>query len=196
MTRRKLALAFAAVLIARIVATAVVQHFQKSDNTKDIAKSQQLDTAHVARRDSSARVDSTIHTLTRIGTSALREADRVHRLADTAGQHAVSVRDSLEMWRARDSLHRVEVDSLRARIRSDSLQKVLLAGDRDAWKFHSDTLVTAMDRLRDDLKTSEPQCHILPFVRCPSRKIALVAGIVGGVVGVKYGREILRAVVP
>ena len=147
----------------------------------DIKRSHELDTAHVERRDSSARVDSAVHTARRIGDKATKEADRIHAVADTIGQGAVTVRDSLEMWRTRDSLHVVEADSLRRRIRSDSLQILLLTRDRNDWKNHSDSVVTAMDQLRGDLiKAQADHCRIAPFVPCLSRKQSLAAGAIAG----------------
>lgn len=180
MNRRAVWIAVGAVLVA-IAATAVVQHFRHPDFTKDVARSEQLDTAHVERKAASAKVDSAVHTLSRIGKQSLEAADRIHQVADTIGQGAVSIRDSLEMWKRRDSLHLVEIDSLRSRIRSDSLQKLLLVRDRDDWKHHSDSLVKSMDVLREDLKKAQAdQCRILPFVPCPSRKEAAIAGVLVG----------------
>lgn len=161
----------------------------------DIRQSEQLDTAHIERHDSSAKVDSAVHTLRRIGAAAVNEADRIHAIADTAGQHATSVRDSLEMWRTRDSLHVVETDSLRSRIRSDSLQLLFMTRDRDAWKLHSDSVVTAMDALRGDLKKAQAdQCRIVPFVPCLSRKQSLIVGATAGALIAANPKETAKAV--
>lgn len=195
MSHRRLWIAFAALVIVGVVATAIAQHFRRPDFRKDVARSEQLDTAHVQRKDSSARVDSAVHTLRRIGSAAVGEADRIHAIADTAGQHAASVRDSLEMWRKRDSLHVVEIDSLRSRIRSDSLQKILLTVDRNAWRVHSDSVVRAMDQLRGDLKKAQADhCRILPFVPCPSRKTSLLLGATAGAVIAANPKETVTAV--
>lgn len=161
----------------------------------DIKHSEQLDTAHVQRRDSSARVDSAVHTARRIGAQALKEADRIHEVADTIGQGAQTVRDSLEMWKRRDSLHVVETDSLRARIRSDSLQILLLERDRNDWKLHSDSVVTAMDVLRGDLiKAQTDQCRIVPFVPCLSRKQSLGVGLIAGALVAANPKETAKVV--
>lgn len=195
MTRRTLWISFAALILAAIVATALVQHFRHPDFTKDVAKSEQLDTAHVQRRDSSAKVDSAVHTLRRIGKKSLDAADHLHQVADTIGQGAISVRDSLEMWKRRDSLHVAEIDSLRSRIRSESLQILLLTRDRDDWKHHSDSVVTAMDGLRGDLKKAqEDQCRVLPFVPCLSRKQSLIVGAVAGAVVAAHPQETVKAI--
>lgn len=191
MTRRQLWLAFGAVLLAGIVATAVFQHFQKPDYTKDTHVAEQLDTAHAKRAGSSARVDSTVHTLRRISSTAMKEADRIHAAADTAGQHAASVRDSLEMWRTRDSLHVVEIDSLRRVHHADSLQVLFLTRDRDAWHFHADSVVTAMDALKRDLKNAEPRCRILPFVPCPTRTEAAIGGAIAGALIAKNNKKVM-----
>jgi hypothetical protein len=183
MTKRALWIGFAVVVAVGVVATRVIDWGKPAAFKKDIAKAERLDTAHVARHDSSARVDSTLHTLRRISGTAMKEADRIHTVADTTGRHAATVRDSLEMWRTRDSLHLVEIDSLRAVHRSDSLQVLFLTRDRDAWRAHSDSLITAMDGLKRDLKDAEPKCRLLPFVPCPSRTVAAIGGAVGGVVG-------------
>ena len=65
---------------------------------------------------------------------ALNAANKIHYVADTAGQGAKTLRDSLSMWHTRDSLHVVENDSLRSVIRSDSLQKSLLASKAEGWR--------------------------------------------------------------
>jgi hypothetical protein len=195
MSRRRLWIGFGVLVIVGVAATAITQRFRRTDFTKDIAKSEQLDTAHVARHDSSTKIDSAVHTLRRIGTAAVTEADRLHAIADTTGQHAASIRDSLEMWRKRDSLHVVEIDSLRSRIRSDSLQNILLTIDRNAWKLHSDSVVTAMDQLRGDLKKAQAdQCRVLPFVPCLSRKESLLLGAATGALIVANPQETVKAV--
>jgi hypothetical protein len=192
---KKLGIVVVGILVLAIAAFAVVQHFRHPDFTKDVDKSVQLDTAHVQRRDSSAKIDSAVHALRRIGAAAVNEADRLHAIADTAGQHAASVRDSLEMWRTRDSLHVVEIDSLRSRIRSDSLQKILLTVDRNDWKVHSDSVVTAMDALRGDLKKAQAdQCRVLPFVPCPSRKASLIIGAAAGALIAAHPQETVKTV--
>lgn len=192
---KKLGFVVALVVVIAIAAFAVVQHFRHPDFTKDVAKSEQLDTAHVQRKVASAKVDSAVHTLTRIAHTAQKAADDIGKVADTVGQHAVTVRDSLEMWRTRDSLHVVEIDSLHRVIRSDSLQKILLTRDRDDWKLHSDSVVTAMDQLRKDLKKAqEDQCRVLPFVPCLSRKESLVLGVVAGAVIAAHPQETVKVV--
>jgi hypothetical protein len=180
MNRSRLWIAFAVVVLAGAGASWAIRHFRSERSSRDIHIAEQLDTAHVKRADSSARVDSAVHTLRRIGGTAMKEADRIHAVADTAGQHAITVRDSLEMWRKRDSLHVVEIDSLRRAHHVDSLQVLFLTRDRDAWKTHSDSVVTAMDALKRDLKTAEQQCRILPFVPCPTRTEAAIGGAIAG----------------
>jgi hypothetical protein len=182
-------------VVIAVIVYAIVQHFRHPDFTKDITKSEQLDTAHVARKDSSAKVDTAVHTLRRIGKKSLEAADQIHQVADTVGQGAVSVRDSLEMWKRRDSLHVVEIDSLRSRIRSDSLQILFLTRDRDDWKHHSDSVVTAMDALRGDLKKAQAdQCRVLPFVPCLSRKQSLILGATAGAVIAAHPQETVKAI--
>src|SRR4051812_32526251 len=195
MNRRTLWITFGALVLAAIIATAVVQHFHHPDFTKDIADSEQLDSAHVQRKDSSAKVDSAVHTLRRIGEKSVKVADQIHQLADTIGQGAITVRDSLEMWKTRDSLHLVEIDSLRSRIRIDSLQLLFVVRDRDDWKHHSDSVVTGMDALRDDLKKAQAdQCRILPFVPCLSRKQTLILGATAGAVVAANPKEAVKVV--
>lgn len=192
---KKLGIVVALIVAIAIAVFAVVQHFRHPDFTKDVAKSEHLDTAHVQRHDSSAKVDSAVHTLTRIAHTAQRAADDIGKLADTVGQHAITVRDSLDMWRARDSLHRVEIDSLHRVIRSDSLQKLLLTVDRNDWKLHSDSVVTATDQLRGDLKKAQAdQCRVLPFVPCLSRKESLILGATAGALIAAHPQETVKVV--
>jgi hypothetical protein len=46
---KKLGIVVGGILVLAIAGFAVVQHFRHPDFTKDVAKSEQLDTAHVAR---------------------------------------------------------------------------------------------------------------------------------------------------
>jgi hypothetical protein len=192
---KKLVVVAAVIVVVAIVGFAFLRRVSPAKYEKDVAKSEQLDTAHVERAKASAKLDSAVHTARRIDDKAMKEADRIHQVADTAGQNALTVRDSLEMWRKRDSLHVIEIDSLRRVHRSDSLQKLLLTRDRDDWKHHSDSVVTAMDNLRGDLKKAQAdQCRILPFVPCLSRKESLVAGVVVGAVIAAHPQETAKAV--
>lgn len=192
---RKLGIVVGGIVVLAIAAFAVVQHFRHPDFTKDVAKSEQLDTAHVQRRDSSAKVDAAVHTLTRIAHTARKAADDIGAIADTVGQHAITVRDSLEMWKKRDSLHLAEIDSLHRVIRSDSLQKLLLTRDRDDWKLHSDSAVVAMDQLRGDLqKAQADQCRVLPFIPCLSRKESLILGAGVGALIAAHPQETVKVV--
>lgn len=169
------------------------QHAEKYE--KDFKRSEQLDTAHVERKDSSAKVDTAVAKLKRSAKKTLRAADSIHVLADTIGQGAQTVRDSLDMWRTRDSLHRAEADSLRAVHRADSLRLLFMTRDRDDWKQHSDSLHTAMDDLRGDLKKAvADQCRIVPFVPCLSRKQSLILGATAGAVIAAHPQETVKAI--
>lgn len=159
-----------------------VSHRQDAKADADVAQSIVVDASHKVQTAASARVDTAVAKIGHTRKTALDAADATHAVADTLGQHAQTVRDSLNMWHSRDSAHVVENDSLRRVIRSDSLQRLLLVGDRDKWKLDADTAVASQGRLRDDLVAARSGCRILPFVPCLSRKQTAIVGLVAGAV--------------
>lgn len=172
----------AAALVLFLGAQWFVSHRQDATADADVAQSHVVDAAHKAQTLESAKVDVAILTIDHTKKKAQQVADDIHVIADTLGQGAKSVRDSLVMWHSRDSAHVVENDSLRSVIRSDSLQRLLLTVDRDKWKRDAGSAVVTMDELREDLKIARSGCRILPFVPCLSRKQTAIVGLVAGAV--------------
>lgn len=185
-----------AFLLSISVVYSVMHFWPKSDPyKKDKAGSVHLDSAHGERKDSSAKVDVAIAKLEHKRKASLDEADRIHTGADTLGQHAETVRDSLEMWHSRDSAHVAEIAQLRSVIRDDALEKLLYKKDRAEWVTHSDSLVRGMDTLRKDLeKAQSDQCRILPFIPCLSRKQSLIVGAAGGALVASHPQETVKAI--
>ena len=171
----------ASALVLFLGAQWFVSRSQDKKADADVAQSIVVDASHKVQAAASARVDATVAKIEHTRKTALDAADATHAVADTLGQHAQTVRDSLNMWHSRDSAHVVENDSLRSVIRSDTLQRLLLTVDRDAWKRDADSAVVTMDALREDLKIARSGCRILPFVPCLSRKQTAIVAIVGSV---------------
>lgn len=177
---RRLWIGLAAVVVAGIAATAAVDHFRGKGFQKDIAKSELQQEKHEAQEEASAHVDSVVHTLRTSEKNHSAKADSIHAVADTAKQAAVTVRDSIEMWRTRDSLHVAE--TLQLRIAKDSADARADSAEANAkrWQIIAEGSNRINAQLRKDLAHSEQQCRILPFVPCPSRTVALVIGVAGG----------------
>lgn len=175
----KLSLYAAGAAILLVLVIGLYQHFHKPDPAikKDIARSEVAETQYHAQQKASARTDTAVAKIEGKRKVALNSANEIHAVADTFGHNAQTVRDSLDMWRGRDSLHVKENDSLRAVIRSDSLEKVLLVADRNRWHVSADSLEAINVSLRSDVKKVNGDCHLPPFVPCPSRKASFVAGV-------------------
>lgn len=148
--------------------------------TGDVAKAKTAEQAHVAQEKTSARVDTVLHELKKRESAHVARADSIHSVADTAKQAAVTVRDSLEMWHTRDSLHVAETVQLRAAKDTADARADSAEADRERWKSIAEGSNRINAQLRKDLEGAEPKCRILPFLPCPSRTVALAAGIVTG----------------
>jgi hypothetical protein len=157
---------------------------QDAKADRHVATSKDVDRAHEAQAAASARVDTVVDTLWRVESSHKAKAAAIAHVADTAGQSALSIRDTASMWHLRWQLRGVviaEKDSalVAADLRADSLRL-----DRIRWHALADRAVASQDSLRDDLHVARTGCRIVPLVPCMSRKQTL---IVGGVTGVVLG---------
>lgn len=177
MTRRGLWTAFVAVVALAIAASFVTQHFRDKRFDKDLSKAAVVHEEQKVQEKASAKVDVAVAKNRAEATTTLRHADELRWQADTAGQGAKTVRDSLEMWRTRDSLRTKESDSLRKVIHLDSIALDSVTRDRDRWKVQAFKADTVNLNLAKDLKL-KTECQILPFVRCPTRKEAFIAGAI------------------
>jgi len=139
-------------------------------------------------------VDSAQKVVTRIvhdSAAAVRaraQADQYRRIADSALAVARAEHDTTSAafvaaenaTREADQL-RATTDTLAHRL-SEAKQAIVSLTEqivRDSVRQHATDDLTA--RLARDVKTAG-QCHILPFVACPSRKVVVVGGVVLGVV--------------
>lgn len=166
-------------IIVLILAIVAYLHFNRPDPAvkRDIARSVTAENSYHAQEKASVKTDSAIAKIERTRKKDLAAAAVTEAVADTIGQGSMSERDSLAMWRLRDSAHVAEIASLRRVILSDSLEKDTLTADRNRWHAAADSLEAINASLRADVKKANGDCHLLPFVPCPSRKASFLAGI-------------------
>lgn len=162
---------------------------QDAKADKDVATSIEIDKAHKAQTEISARVDTVVDTLWLTEKSHKAAAAVLRATGDTAGQHAVSLRDTAEMWHLRWEFRGLELqqDSLAlvaADLRADSLR-----ADRLRWHTLADSAVASQDRLRDDLRVARTGCRVIPLVPCLSRKQTLILGVGAGAFAAWYIEE-------
>jgi hypothetical protein len=176
---RKLWLALAALVVAGVVATWLTGRFDNGRNSHDVVQADVAHEKHVEQGKASARVDTLVRTIYVHEKALTAKADSLDAVADTLGQHAKTVRDSLDMWRGRDSVHVAELAAVRAAKDSADRRAALFAVDRDRWKKDAAGADQINQGLKRDLQHVN-DCHVLPFIPCPSRKVALGAGILAG----------------
>ena len=191
MTRLKLWLLAAAVVL---VALAGFQWWtsrgQDKKADKDVAASIVIDASRKTETAASAHVDTVVDTVYLGEKKHKAAADSLKRVADTLGQHAVTLRDTAGMWHLRWQLRGVALEQDSVALVAADLRADSLAVDRLRWHVLADSAVASQDRLRVDLGIARSGCKVLPFVPCLSRKqTAIVAFAAGVVVTRRYWRN-------
>lgn len=176
-------------LVGLVGATLSYQHYANRGVSPTVRDS-------VAVLRASKRPDSIAHAALVVATTTAQAQSRtaearaqVHKArADTAAAQAAAsttARDSAEHWR---------VAYLEEKHRADSLE-VALASERRATKFAqradsvSQDRLARVERLNADLVKEVDRlsggCHLLPFVRCPTRTETAIGAAVLTYVGVR-----------
>jgi hypothetical protein len=174
---RKWEWVLAAVLVAGslVVAERFIDAHRNDRTQADVQGAKAAHVAHVAQQKFQAHVDTVVDTLWLHEKAHAEKADSLKAASDTAGQHAVTLRDTADMWHLRWELRGFAYDTLKlakaeAGHRADSLELA-----RDSARIDAKRLDSLNVRLTRDLEHAN-DCHIVPFVPCPSRKVAFVAG--------------------
>jgi hypothetical protein len=125
-------------------------------------------------------------------TIARTQGDSLAQRADSLQRTMAAQRDTVSSWRqvamtwhAAADLLRASNDSLRAAHAADTL--ALAASDARALASEARLAATEglNQRLAKDI-AGAGQCHVLPFVSCPSRRVAFVVGGLLSAAGTVY----------
>jgi hypothetical protein len=166
----------AAVVAACLVVAARFIDAHRNDKTKaDLADAKVTHAAHVEQQKFQAHVDTVVDTLWRTEKSHAAKADSFNVASDTAGQHSITLRDTANMWHQRWQLRGVAYASLDSAKKVADARADTLTLARDSARVDAARLDSLNTRLSHDLEHAN-DCHILPFVPCPSRKVAFVVG--------------------
>lgn len=179
MNHKRLWAALAIVVALGAGATWISGRFTDRRYARDEAKAQVAHEKHQEQEKESARTDTVIRTIYVHEKAITARADSLHVVGDTIGQHAVTVRDSLNMWHDRDSVHVTEAAALRLAKDSADRRADLALFNSHKWQTDAERLDGINQTLKRDLEQKN-DCHVLPFVPCPTRTEALVIGGVAG----------------
>jgi hypothetical protein len=173
--RAKWILALVLVVGAAFVAARFIDAHWNDRKAADVASAKMAHAGHVAQQPFQARVDTVVDTLWRTEKAHTARAEDAKTASDTAGQLAVTLRDTADMWHLRWQLRGVAYsEEIAAKNAADS-RAVALGLGRDSARADAARLDAVNVRLTHDLEHAN-DCHIVPFVPCPSRKVAFVAG--------------------
>lgn len=179
MNHKKLWAALALLIAIGASATWLTGHFTDRRYARDEAKADVAHEKHVEQKKASAHSDTVIRTIYVHEKAITAKADSLHVVGDTIGQHAATVRDSLNMWHSRDSIHVAEAATIRLAKDSADARAALAIANAGRWQV----IAEGSDRINQTLKRDLQQksdCHVLPFIPCPTRTEALVIGGVAG----------------
>lgn len=180
---RKWELVLAAVLV--IGTLVVVERFVDAhwnDRAKaDVAAAKVVHAGHVEQQKFQAHIDTVVDTLWLREKTKTAKAETIRSVSDTIGQHAETLRDTANMYHLRWQLLGVAYDSLKSAKQDADARAVALGLGRDSARADAARLDSVNVRLTHDLEHAN-DCHIIPLVPCPSRKVAFIAG--GVTVGV------------
>ncbi|MDB4871979.1 MAG: hypothetical protein JWL97_2983 [Gemmatimonadales bacterium] len=166
----------AAIVAGGLVVAARFIDAHRNDQTKsDIRDAKVVHAGHVEQQKFQAHVDTVVDTLWRHEETKAAKAESIRAVSDTIGQFAGTLRDTANMWHLRWQLLGVAYDSLKSAKTDADARAVALGLGRDSARVDAARLDSLNIRLTHDLEHAN-DCHILPFVPCPSRKVAFVAG--------------------
>lgn len=174
----KIAAAIGAFILLAMLGTQIWKHFHKPDFKPDIQKSERVEATHKVDAVLSVRTDTVVRTLVKTRTVLVHQADSTQHLAET-----LILVDTAKEYKLRWALALQTDTSLRKALHTVDSALTVMTVDRDRWHSEADSAVDVNRKLRTDLaKASQNQCRVVPFVPCPSRKVALGIGVGAGVV--------------
>lgn len=169
-------LAILAIIAVALFAAARFIDARRSDRAKaDVAAAKVAQRAHVDQQKFQARIDTVVDTLWLHEKTKAAKAETIKAISDTLGQRAETLRDTAEMYHLRWQLLGVVYDSLKSAKQDADDRAAALALGRDSARADAAQLAALNARLARDVEHAN-DCHIVPFVPCPSRKVAFVAG--------------------
>lgn len=155
-----------------------------------------LDSLAVTRPTYTAAIDTlTVHETTYVARSVRAaqtanvqrtNADSLAHVADSLGVDAAAQHDSNTTWhviaelrkREADALHTAN-DSLRAALTFEQLARAAADG-RALRAEQRDSASEALNQRLAAAVAHAGDCHLVPFVPCPSRKVSAIGGVIAG----------------
>jgi hypothetical protein len=174
-TRAKWIIGVALVVGALFIASRFIDAHGNDQRAADVAAAKVAHSGHVEQQKFQAHVDTVVDTLWRHEETKAAKAESIRAVSDTIGQFAETLRDTAAMYHLRWQLLGVAYDSLESAKADADARAVALGLGRDSARADATRLDSVNVRLTHDLEHAN-DCHILPFVPCPSRKVAFVAG--------------------